>query len=69
MVNAGFAAVTIDGDRRETMPNQSDQDKNQRRDQQGGAGQRDRQQQQENKQGQMGDERRQDKAPGNKQQR
>ncbi|WP_179043628.1 hypothetical protein [Sphingobium lactosutens] len=51
------------------MPNQSDQDKNQRRDQQGDAGQRDRQQQQENKQGQMGDERRQDKAPGNKQQR
>lgn len=52
------------------MANQNNQDRNQRRDQQGGdrSGQSGRQQQQEDRQGQMGNERRQDKAP-DKQQR
>ena len=52
------------------MANQNQQDNDQRRDLQGsGRDQRDRQQQQENRQDQMGDERRQDQAPGNRQQR
>ncbi len=67
--SGGFNATLHRGYRRVTMANQNDQDKSQRRDQQGGGGQSDRQHQQENRQDQMGDERRQDKAPGNKQQR